>query len=121
MFFIKDDNNEMKYRGTVFQVQKEEKYVDANLSTHEKIQENGTEGWRNSQWRTRFVGKAFDKAKELSDKDKIALTSFKIENVYVKEKNTSYLNVIVFDFVTPSELKAFDDARDAVKNTDPNA
>lgn len=118
MFFIKDEDGKMRYRGTVFQVQKEEKYVDANLSTGERQEDNS---WKNSQWNARFVGKAFDKAKELSDKDKISLISFKIENIYVKEKNATYTNVIVYDFATPSELKAFDDARAAVANTDPNA
>lgn len=118
MFFIKDEDGKMKYRGTVFQVQKEEKYVDVNLSTSEKQQDGE---WKNSQWNTRFVGKACEKAKELSDKDRIALLSFKMENVYVKEKNASYTNVIVYDFATPSELKAYDDAHRAVANTDPNA
>lgn len=120
MLLIKDNGN-LQYRGTLFQVQKEEKYVDANFSTAERIEENGTTSYRNSSWPVRFVGKAFDKAKELSDKDRIALTSFKMENVYVKEKQQSYLNVIVFDFATPSELKAHEEAKVAVQNTDPNA
>lgn len=118
MFFIKDDTGTMKHIGTVFQVQKEEKYVDANLSTSER-KEDGT--WRNSQWNARFVGNAFPKAQELTDKDRIALTSFKLENVYDKEKKQSYTNVIIFDFVPPSEVKAYFEAREAVKNTDPNA
>ena len=118
MFFIKDDTNTMKSIGTVFQVQKEEKYVDANLSTSEKIADDK---WKNSQWNARFIGNAFAKAQELSDKDRIALTSFKIENIYDKEKKQSYTNVIIFDFASPSEVKAYFDAKDAVRNTDPNA
>ena len=127
MLFVKDEvkNGEerksYKYRGTVFQVQKEEKYVDANFSTSEKNVENGVTSYKNSSWPARFVGDAFAKAQELSDKDRIAITSFKLENVFVKEKGQSYLRMIVFDFVSDSELKAFDEANAAVKNTNPNA
>ena len=119
MFIFKDDT--MKHQGTVFQVQKEDKYVDANLSTYERIEENGEVKYKNSSWSTRFVGNAFTKAKELSDKDKIALTSFKMENVFVPEKKQSYLRIIVFDFASPSEVKEYFDAKAAVQNTDPNA
>lgn len=122
MFFIKDEKNEMKYRGRVFQVQKEEKYVDANVSTSDKGKnKEGQDEVKYSSWPTRFIGKAFAKAQELSDQDFIALTSFKMENVYNKETGQSYLRVICYDFATASEVKDFDAARKAVQNTDPNA
>lgn len=122
MFLIQDKEKEMRYRATVFQVQKEDKYVDANLSTYEKVKdETGETKFKNSAWSARFIGKNIAKAKELSDQDKIALTNFKIENVYVSKTGQNYLRILVYDFVSASELKEFDAARNAVKNADPNA
>lgn len=124
MLFVTDTQEprtSYKYRGTVFNVQKEEKYVDANLSTSERVVENGTTTYKNSSWPARFIGDALVKAKELGDGDKIAVTKFKMENIYVKEKGKSYLRMIVFEITSPSELKAFDEAKKSVQNTDPNA
>ena len=118
---IQENRTSYKYRGSVFQVQKEEKYVDANFSTSERVTENGQVTYKNSCWPTRFVGNALVKAKELSDKDMIAITQFKLENIFVKEKGKSYLRLVVFEMVSSSELKAFDDAKKSVANTDPNA
>lgn len=124
MLFINDNQENRtsyKYRGTVYQVQKEEKYVDANLSTSERVTENGQVTYKNSSWPARFVGNALEKAKEMSDRDNIAITQFKLENVFVKEKGKNYLRMVVFEMVSTSELKAFDDAKKSVANTDPNA
>lgn len=124
MLFVtdaQDPRTSYKFRGTVFNVQKEEKYVDANLSTSERVIENGTTTYKNSSWPARFIGDALAKAKELGDGDKIAVTKFKMENIYVKEKGKSYLRMIVFEMTSPSELKAFDEAKKSVQNTDPNA
>ena len=124
MLFVTDTQEprtSYKFRGTVFNVQKEEKYVDANLSTSERVIEKGTTTYKNSSWPARFIGDALAKAKELGDGDKIAVTKFKMENIYVKEKGKSYLRMIVFEMTSPSELKAFDEAKKSVQNTDPNA
>ncbi|MGL5964333.1 MAG: hypothetical protein ACRCZ2_08070, partial [Fusobacteriaceae bacterium] len=54
-----------------------------------------------------FIGKALDGAKRLNEGDKIEIISAKIENVFVKEKNQSYINIAVFDFkLEASEQKA---------------
>lgn len=124
MLFITDmaeNRTSYKYRGTCFNIQKEEKYVDCNFSTTETVNNNGNVEYKNSSWPTRFVGDALAKAIELSDRDRIAITKFKMENVFVKEKGKAYLRIIVFDFVSAAELKAFDDAKKSVANTDPNA
>ena len=81
--------------GTVFQVQKEDKYVDANLSTSKKKQDGSYE---NSSWKARFVGKALEGAKELTDKDCIRIISGGVE-VKKSEKNGQYYtSVIIFEF-----------------------
>lgn len=106
------------FRGKVFNLKKEEKYVDINLSTSEKTADGE---YRNSSWPTRFVGGALAKAKELNEGDNIAIIKAKLENVYIKDKGRSYLNLIVYDFASSSEVQAFDEAKRAVSNTDPNA
>ena len=80
---------------TVFQVEDKEKYIQANLSTGKKDRDGN---WTNMSWRARFVGKCKDKASQLKDKDKIEITNGLIENNYVKETKTLWVNVVVFDF-----------------------
>lgn len=116
-----EERNSYKFRGKCFNIQKNSNYVDCNLSTTETTNNNGTIEYKNSSWPTRFVGNALNKALELSDKDSIAIVKGKLENIFVKEKGKSYLRLVVFDFVSAAELKAFDDAKKSVANTDPNA
>ena len=113
-------NNNFRNYGTVFQVQKEDKYVQCNLSTSEKVRDAaGNESWENSSWSARFVGeKALEKAKELSDKDRIEILSGKITSKYVKAENKTYVNLVIFDFKSPSEIEA---EKAATATTDPNA
>lgn len=82
---------------TTFQVEVEEKYVQANLSTSKKNPTTES-GYENMSWRTRFVGQAFDKAKELTNGSRIKITNGVVENKYDKEKKVLYVNVTVFDF-----------------------
>ena len=49
-------------------------------------------------WHARFVGKAYDKAKSLTDKSKITLTKWSAHNPYVAEKKRSYPYLLVNDF-----------------------
>lgn len=80
---------------SVFEVEVKEKYCTANLSTSKK----NTDGtYTNMYWKARFVGKAFDKAKKLKDKDKIEITNGIIENSYDKEKEKLWVIVTVFEF-----------------------
>lgn len=86
-------------KATVFDVKKDEKRkntVQANISTYEG--EGPDEERRYSSWFTRFVGKAYEKALGLNDKDKIIIKSAKIENSYNKETEKLYVTVTVFDF-----------------------
>lgn len=82
-------------RGNVFNVETTEKSVNCNLSTAKKNQDGKYEYM---SWRTRFVGKAFEPAKELKDKDRINITSGVIENKYDKAKDKTYYNVSIFEF-----------------------
>lgn len=70
--------------------------IRANISTYEgKTQDDKS---KYSSWNTYFVGEAYEKAKELEDKDKIILTKAKVENNYDKSKEQLYLTLTVFDF-----------------------
>lgn len=80
---------------SVFEVEEREKYCIANLSTSKKNTDNT---YTNMYWRARFVGKAFDKAKKLKDKDKIEITNGIIENNYDKEKDKLWVTVTIFEF-----------------------
>ncbi len=70
--------------------------VLANLSSYEGKDNEGNAKY--SSWRSYFVGKAFEKAKDLQSKMTIELKEAKIENHYDKEKKTLYVNLTVFDF-----------------------
>ncbi|MGF6376722.1 hypothetical protein M2140_001800 [Clostridiales Family XIII bacterium PM5-7] len=70
--------------------------VSGFFSTREGLNTDGTKKY--SSWNTYFVGKAYEKALELSEGDYIKLLEAKVENYYAKEKETLYVNVTVFDF-----------------------
>ena len=81
---------------TVFRAEDKGKYVQATISTARK--DKRTDEYINSNWFCRFVGKALDQARGLSDKDRIEIKNAAIENIYDKEKKRSYLNVVIFEF-----------------------
>lgn len=73
--------------------------VSASISSSKKLPSSGDEAkYRNSNWFATFVGDAAEKAKSLVEKDRIELTLAEVENVYVKEKDRSYLSVTIYDF-----------------------
>jgi hypothetical protein len=74
--------------------EEKERYARVKLSTGDK-QKDGT--YINTNWFATFVGKAFEKLGQLETKDKIKISG-KVSNPYNKEKKTSYLNLVVFDF-----------------------
>lgn len=80
---------------SVFEVEDKGKYCTANLSTSKKNNDNT---YTNMYWKARFVGKAFDSAKKLKDKDKIEVTNGIIENNYDKEKEKLWVTVTIFEF-----------------------
>jgi len=80
---------------TVWEPKVEEKFVQANISTSRKNQD---ETYTNMSWRARFVGKSFEKAQELTDKTRIKINSAICENNYDKDNNRLWVTVVVFDF-----------------------
>lgn len=70
--------------------------IKANLSTYEGKDKEDKPIY--SSWRTNFVGKAYEKAKDLKEKDKILLINAKVENDYNKEQDKVYILLTVFDF-----------------------
>ncbi len=80
---------------SVFNPNIKDKYVQANLTTSKKIEDNNYE---NMYWKARFVGNAFEAAKGLKDKDKIEITNGIIENNYDKENEKLWVNVTIFEF-----------------------
>lgn len=92
-----DIKNDVKAK--VFQLQESDKmkhtYI-ANLSTYEGKDKDGNAEY--SSWRVKFVGKAFEKAKNLKNKDTIILTEAKVSNTYDKKEKRLYVNITCFDF-----------------------
>ncbi len=81
---------------SIFKVKVYENYVKASLTTGKKSQD---ETFTNMYWNAKFIGKkAYEKAKELKDKDKIEILKGTIENTYDKENKILWVNVTVFDF-----------------------
>lgn len=80
---------------SVFCPEVKEKFVQANLTTSKKNDDNT---YINMYWKARFVGKSIEAAKELKDKDKIEITNGIIENNYDKENEKLWVNVTVFEF-----------------------
>lgn len=80
----------------VWEAEIKERMVKLKLSTGDKKQD-GT--WENSSWNTIIVGKQLEEAKGIKKGDTIEIVSGKISNVYNKEKQTSYLNLVIFEFI----------------------
>lgn len=93
-----------KQEARVFELKKSDNRkstMRANLSTYEgKTQDDKP---KYSSWNAYFVGDAYEKAKDLQNKNKIILTEAKIENYYDKEKGRLYVNLTVFDFEIKEE------------------
>lgn len=80
---------------SVFEVVDKGKYCTANLSTP-KLNKDNTYSYM--YWKARFVGKAYENAKDLKDKDRIEITNGIIENNYDKEKEKLWVTVTIFEF-----------------------
>ena len=97
-------SNDVKAR--VFDIAESEKRkntVTANISTYEGKDKDDKAVY--SSWRANFVGDAFGKAKDLSEKDLIVLTNAKVESSFNKEKERLYVTVTVFDFEKAKDEK----------------
>lgn len=84
-----------------------DKIVKINLGTSDK-QIDGT--YKNSNWfNVAFVGGALEGAKRLKKGDLINIKNAKIENVFIKEKKQSYINIVVFDFELENNNKTVEE------------
>lgn len=72
--------------------------VTANISTSKMIKNGETEERKYMSWPTKFVGKAYEPAKDLIDKDIIKIKEAGIENYYSKENEKLYVTLVIFDF-----------------------
>ncbi|MGL4484931.1 MAG: hypothetical protein ACRCUS_08275 [Anaerovoracaceae bacterium] len=73
-----------------------ERIISGRLSTLENIKNNGEKIY--SSWNANFVGKAYEKAKILRERDFIVIVSGTIDNTFSKEKNELFVNVTIYDF-----------------------
>ncbi len=104
MIFI----NDVRYV-KVWEVTKHERYIKLQVSTSDKKQD-GT--YENSGWYVNLVGQAFTQGQGLTKGDTITINKGKISNVYNKEKQTSYLNLVAFDIeVTNSNQQSVDNSQ----------
>lgn len=71
--------------------------IDGRLSVSAKDKSTGEYKQTFSGF-VRFVGAAAEKAKDLTDKDRIRLGDVDVTTNYVKETNTTYTNYTIFDF-----------------------
>lgn len=81
------------------------KYADVNLSISKKNQEGNYETDFTSK--VRFIGKAFNKIKDLNlqEKDKLKLLEVESFFKYDKDKKQAFANFICWDFETTESVK----------------
>lgn len=80
----------------IWKVEDKGNFVTATTTSSKKDKQKDI--WVNSNWNVRFVGKCLEEAKRLVEGDKIIVNNAVIENVWDKEKNRAWLNVVVFEF-----------------------
>ncbi len=68
----------------------------SNVSTYEGKDKEGKHKYSN--WICNYVGDAYEKAKELKDKDVIILSNAKVERYYNKDRGQAFDNITCFDF-----------------------
>ncbi len=98
---------------SVFEVEDKGNYVQANLSTSKK---NKDGSYTNNYWKARFVGEAYQPAKELISKDKIHILKGAIENHYDKDWDKLYVTVLVFRFKKSSAIQSPDSHEDSAND-----
>lgn len=111
--YIKFEDKEKGKRFTFFSKEREikgekvthtDKSVFAILSEGIKTGENnGQPIWENDHWNAFFCGKAYEKALELKNKDRIIVMEMNIRNVYHASTHRSYPQILVTDFYIPEE------------------
>lgn len=83
---------------TVFDLRDSEKAKNTRIANISSSTKKSDDTWENMSWYSKFVGDAFEKSKELNDKDRIKITKGAVENNYNKDQQKTYVRVIVFDF-----------------------
>lgn len=74
---------------------KADKYLDARCSTSRKVADGQYE--TDFSGFVRFVGQAFESMKDAKAGDSVKIVRCGVTNSYVKEKNTTYTNFVVFE------------------------
>ena len=85
---------------TVWNITTKDKYTDLRISTSERKNDD-SKAYINSNWFVRCIGHAHNKAKELTERDKIIIQKVKFTNELVEDKSgqkRNQLRILVFDF-----------------------
>lgn len=85
----------------IWDVEDKGNYVKGRIGSSSKDKEGN---YKNSNWFATFVGQAKEKAESLSKGDVIEITNGGVENIFSKEKEREYLNVVIFDFEMQDEM-----------------
>lgn len=82
----------------VKEAEKVKNTMEANVSTSKILRNGETEERKYMSWATKFVGKAYEPAQNLKDRDIIKIKEAGIENYYNKESEKLYVTLVIFDF-----------------------
>ena len=72
------------------------KYIDLKMSTSEKDREKEGE-FINSNWLARAIGHSVNSLRNITEGARIEITSFKLTNVYNKEKEKAFFNLLILE------------------------
>lgn len=81
-------------KAQVYKIDVKDKFVAASLRTSKKNKQ--TDEWESEFFNAKFVGKAVDNARGLTDKAKINIINGLLENRKFNDKQ--YISVVVFEF-----------------------
>lgn len=111
--YIKFDDPEKGRRFTFFTREKEingekvnhtDKSVFATLSEGIRTGENNGQAiWVNDHWNALFCGKAYERALQLKNMDRVIVTEMNVRNIYYAPQHRNYPQIMVTDFYAPEE------------------
>jgi len=82
----------------IWEINKKENYSEVSLTTRRKSKETGKYETDFRSKFVRFVGDAHKKLQDVKTSDTIKILGCDVQSRYNKDKNTNYVNYIVFDF-----------------------
>ena len=93
----------------VWKIENKGKYSVAQCSSGKK-QEDGS--YVNSNWNVKFIGKANEE--NILEGSRVKILTGAVENIWDKEKNRNWLNVLVFKYEVEgnNDVPAYDDGVD---------